>query len=120
MRRSWSERGEGRFGCVIGLLILVGAIFVASKVIPVKVKSAELRQVIVDEAKSAGTRSNERIRRAVMAKARDLELPLTDKDLRIHRAAGEIKVEATYTVPVDFAGYVYQWEFNHKAQNPIF
>ena len=120
MRRSWSERGEGRFGCVVGLLVLLAAVFIAYKVIPVKIRSAELRQVIVDEAKSAGTRNNQKMRAAIMTKARDLNLPLTDENLKINRVASEIKVEATYTVPVDFAGYTYQWNFHHKAQNPIF
>jgi len=120
MRRSRSERGEGRFGCVVGLLFLLTTMYIAYKVIPVKIKSAELRQVIVDEAKSAGTRNNQRIRQAIMQKAKDLQIPLTDANLTINRVASEIKVEATYTIPVEFVSYTYQWNFRHRAQNPIF
>jgi uncharacterized membrane protein len=118
MRRS--ERGEGRIGCIFGLLFFAAALFIAWKMIPIKVRSAELKQTIVDEAKSAGMRDVARIRRAIMSKAEDLELPLEDKNLTIKKTSSEIKVEARYTVPVDLAGYVYQWKFEHTAQNPIF
>lgn len=120
MRRSRNERGEGRFGCVVGLLILLATVYVAYKVIPVKIRSAELRQVIVDEAKSAGTHNNKKIRAAIMHKAKELDLPLTDANLTVERVSSEIRIEAKYTVPVEFISYTYQWNFRHRAQNPIF
>lgn len=118
MRRT--ERGEGKIGCIFGLLFFAAALFIAWKMIPVKVRSAELKQTIVDEAKSAGMRDVTRIRRAIMSKAEELELPLEDKNLKIKKTPGHIRVEARYTVPVDLAGYVYQWNFEHTAENPIF
>ena len=118
MRRG--ERGEGQLGCIIGLLVFLAAIFVAYKMIPIKVKAAELRQEVVDEAKAAGTRRDPQIRKTILAKAEQLELPLADKDIDIRRNAGTIFVTVKYTVPVEFPGYTYQWEFEHHAENPIF
>ena len=40
MRKSRRERGESQFGCLIGLILLGLAIFVAWKMIPAKVKAA--------------------------------------------------------------------------------
>jgi len=40
-----SEAGEGKFGCLVGLILLAIAGMVTYKMIPVKVKAAELRQV---------------------------------------------------------------------------
>ena len=48
------ERGEGQFGCLIGLVLLLVACVLAYKLIPVKVKAADMRETVVDEAKSAG------------------------------------------------------------------
>ena len=120
MRKSRYERGENQFGCLLGLILLGIAIFVAWKMIPVKVTAAEMRQTVVDEAKSAGTHNDDRIRAAIMAKAREDNLPITEENITIKRAAGEITVTVTYTVPIVFPGYTYNWHLEHTAQNPIF
>ena len=43
MRRFRSQRGEGQLGCVVGLVLLLVGVFVAYKMVPIKVKAAELR-----------------------------------------------------------------------------
>lgn len=120
MRKSRRERGESQFGCLIGLILLGLAIFVAWKMIPVKVKAAELRQTVVDEAKSAGTHNDDRIKSAILAKAKEDELPVAEDDIKIVRTAGEITVTVTYTIPIVFPGYTYNWHIEHQATNPIF
>ncbi|HXH37573.1 MAG TPA: hypothetical protein VNN08_03020 [Thermoanaerobaculia bacterium] len=114
------ERGETQFGCLIGLILLGLAIFVAWKMIPAKVKAAELRQTVVDEAKSAGTHNDERIRAAILAKAREENLPVTDDSITIARSNSEITVTVVYTIPIVFPGYTYNWHLEHEAKNPIF
>ena len=120
MRVSRRERGESNFGCLVGLILLALAIFVAYKMIPVKVKNAELRQVITDEAKSAGSHNDGLIKEAILAKAREDKLPVTEDDIHITRAQSEITVDVEYTVPIEFPGFIYQWHIHHVAQNPIF
>jgi hypothetical protein len=122
MIRTRAERGEGRGGCIFGLIFLLVAIFVAYKMIPIKVKAAELRGTIIDQAKSAGLPRHDDayIRHAIMYKAKTLQLPLNDKDLKIHRTGSNIRIAAEYVVPVDFPGYTYNWKFRHEYENPIF
>lgn len=115
-----SQRGEGQFGCIVGLIFIVMALYIAYKVIPVKVKNAELRQVITDEAKSAGTKNDGQIREAILAKARDNKLPLTAEDVKIQRGNNAISVDVEYTVPIDFPGKTYNWHIVHHVENPIF
>ena len=120
MRTRRHERGEGNLGCIFGLILLGLAIFVAWKMIPVKVRAADLRQTVVDEAKSAGSHTDERIRAGILAKAREVELPVTDENITIKRSGSEITVDVTYVIPIEFPGYTYQWHLDHHAQNPIF
>jgi hypothetical protein len=120
MRFNRRERGEGSFGCLVGVILLAIALFIAYKMIPVKVKNAELRQVVTDEAKSAGTHKDGQIMATILAKAEEDKLPVTEDDVKISRAANEITVDVEYVVPVEFPGFVYQWHFHHHAQNPIF
>lgn len=120
MQRNRRERGEGQFGCLVGLVLLLIAGLVAYKMIPVKVKAAEMRDVVQDEAKSAGTHNDKQIRQTILHKASSLGLPVESEDISIRREAGEIKVEVSYTVPVEFPGYTYNWDFSHSYEAPIF
>jgi hypothetical protein len=120
MSRSRRQRGEGQFGCLVGLVLLLIAGLIAYRLIPVKVKSAEMRETIVDEARSAGQHKDPQIIGNIVAKAKELGLPLTPEDVKIRRAREYIYVDVAYTVPVEFPGYTYQWHFEHHAENPIF
>jgi hypothetical protein len=115
-----SERGEGNFGCLFGLVLLAIAALFAYKMIPVKVKNAEMRAAIVDEAKSAGTHNDGVIREYIYAKAMEDHLPLSKDDIRINRTRDEISIDVEYTVPIEFPGFTYQWHVAHHASNPIF
>ena len=120
MRRNRREAGEGNFGCLIGIILLLAAVFVAYKMIPLKVRAAELRQVIEDEAKSAGTHSDERIRKAILMKADENRLPVTEENIQISRKQSDIWIDVDYTVPVQFPGFTYQWTQHLHYENPIF
>lgn len=120
--RRWKrgEAGEGNFGCLVGLIVMLAGVFIAYKMIPVKVRVADLRQVITDEAKSAGQHNDARIRAAILTKAREVELPVGDEDITIHRTSTNIHVTVDYVVPIDFPVKVYQWHIHSDAENPIF
>jgi len=119
-RRDRRQAGEGQAGCLVGLVILLIAIFIAYKLIPVKVRMADLRQTVVDEAKSAGTHSDDKIMKSILAKAEETKLPVTEENVTIDRNSNTIRVDVDYTVPIVFPGYTYQWHQHHHAENPIF
>ena len=120
MRSKRSERGEGQLGCIFGLIILAATVYVAFKLVPVKMAAADMRRTITDQARSAGMIPDEKIRKAIMIRAMDLDIPLDEKNLVVRRHNNEISIEAEYTVPVKFPGYVFYWKFNPSAENPIF
>lgn len=121
MIRTIGQRGEGQAGCIAGLLVLLAVGFFSYKVIPPKLKAAEMRQYIIDEGKSAGLRKGDAdIRKRIMSKAEELEIPLDPKDLDIARFRGKIRITAEYTIPVEFPGYTHEWHFSHRTENPLF
>lgn len=120
MLRKQSERGEGRLGCLVGLILLLVAGLIAYKMIPVKVKSADMRDTVKDYAKSAGQFRDREIVAAILKKAEQLDLPITEDNVEVTRGGGNIKVVVDYEVPIVFPGYTYNWHFNHTAENPIF
>jgi len=123
MLRNRRERGEGQFGCLVGLVILLIVGLIAYKMIPIKVKAADLRETIVDESKSAGQHHDPQIRKQILTKAEQLGLPVSDNDVNIKRSGGNIgniQISVHYTVPVEFPGFTYQWHFSVETDNPIF
>jgi hypothetical protein len=120
MSRNRRERGEGNFGCLIGIVVLLIAALIAYKLIPIKVKTADMRDTVMDEARSAGAHKDGQIRAAILNKAKQLNLPIGDENVKVRRQSGIIYVDVEYTVPVEFPGYTYNWHFRHKTDNPIF
>lgn len=120
LRNRRGERGESQFGCLVGIVILLVAGVLAYKMIPIKVKAADLRDTIVDEAKSAGQHDHGVILRNILQKAQELEFPVTEKDVQINRKSTYVIIDVKYTVPVELPGYTYMWNFHHHAENPIF
>lgn len=120
MTRRWRERGEGKLGCLFGLVILLIGVLIAYKMIPIKVKAAEMRDVVQDESRAAGQRTDKVITETILAKAKQLGLPIEKENIEIVRITNQISVDVKYTVPVVFPGYTYTWNFHHHAENPIF
>src|SRR5687768_14469206 len=100
MRRNRHERGEGQLGCIVGVIFLLLALFIAYKFIPLKVKAADLAQMTVDEARSAGTHDDDRIKTNILNQAQELGLPVTEEDIEVNRGRSYIKVDVKYMVPV--------------------
>ena len=120
-RRGGCQRGDGKIGAIISLVLFVAAVIFAVKMIPVKVKDAEFRDFMEEQAKFAGDRKPDSIRRAILDKARELEIPLKKDDLRVQKPGDRIKIECTYTMPVVFpTGYTYNWTFRHFIDRPVF
>lgn len=116
-----SERGEGNFGCILWALVVIVVAYVAWTMVPVKIASAQLADFMKDQAQWAQRRSPEAIQKAIVAKGRDLKLPLDAKQVRVERRGDHIYMSAEYVVPVRFVGgYTYQWRFRHDIDRPIF
>ena len=120
MRKSRGQRGEGNAGCLFGLIILAIAIFIAYKMVPAKIKAADLKQTVTDEAKMGGAHNDTLIMKTILAKAREQDLPVTEDNVKISRGTNDISVEVDYDVPIDFPGKTWMWHQHIVAQNPIF
>lgn len=114
------QKGEGTFGCVLWSLVLVIIVMIAWKMVPIKVATAEFHDFMDDQAKVAGNRSAAAIRKAIMHKARELDLPIDPKELVVEHDRKVIKMQVSYTIPVEFPGYTYYWDFEYAEKFPIF
>jgi|SRR5579863_1940460 len=120
MRRRNAERGEGNLGCILWAIVLGLAILVAWKVIPVKIASAQLYDFMKEQAKFANNEAPDQIANKILWRAQELRLPLDKEHISVKRIGDSIKMEAVYTVPIDFPGKTYEMHFDHQVDLPIY
>jgi hypothetical protein len=72
------------------------------------------------QSEGGGVAADGRGRGEVGRHAQEDNLPVTENDVKIVRTLGEITVTVTYTIPIVFPGYTYNWHLEHEAKNPIF
>jgi hypothetical protein len=120
MRRRQGEAGDGKLGCILWVLLLLVGLLIAWKAIPVKIASSELYDFMVEQAKWAGQTDAETIEKRIFAKATELNIPVDRRRVEAVKAGGKLRMRATYTVPLEFPGYTYNWEFDLQVERPIF
>jgi len=115
-----AQFGEGRIGCILWAALLVFGGLIAWKAIPVKISTSELYDYMVEQAKWAGTTPPDTIKRRIIEKANELDLPVDAKNVLAQRFGDNIRMRAKFTVPLDFPGYVYYWDFDLQVDRPIY
>lgn len=120
MDRFHPRRGEGKLGCIIWTALLLAFVGICWKIIPVKLRSTELYDFMEEQAMFAGSAKPAKLKKAIVNRAKDLDLPVKDKNIKVERRGGRIRMKCTYTVPIEFPGYTYMWEFEHIVDRPVF
>lgn len=119
-RRGVASSGQGKVGCFLWAAVLVIAALVAYKAIPVKLQSVELFDYIDEQAQFSGRTAGEELRKRILKRAEELEVPLESKNLKIEKDDRRVRIDCHYTVKLDFWVYTYEWRFEHKIDRPIF
>lgn len=120
MSRLQFRQGQGKVGCVLWLVVLLAVVGVAAKLIPVKIRSAELYDFMEEQAMFAARTGTEEVKKRILLRAEELEIPLDKKNLSVERRAGRVRMRATYTVPIELPGYTFEWSFEHILDRPVF
>lgn len=124
MTRRHPQRGETNVGCLVWLVILVIVGMILWKVVPVKIANATLYDYMEEMTRFPPDRKVENFERVltkrIVGKAKELGLPVTEKQVFVKRSGKRIIVRCTYTVPLEFPGYTYHWKVEHEIDRPIF
>jgi hypothetical protein len=117
MRRS--DSGKGTVKTILTAAFLVAVVYAGIKIIPVYVNSYELDDYIRQQNPFWVTQrtSADAIRNSILAKAQDLDLPVSAEQVKINTGGGRVTVDVDYTVPVDLKVYVLNLHFTPSAEN---
>jgi hypothetical protein len=115
-------RGAGRIGCIVWLAVLGLLAYGLSKIIPVKVATSTFYDFMQEEASFASIRPVKQLQYEILAKAKELNLPITEESLVIRKARESITIEAHYQITIDFFNgwKKYVWKEDQVVTRPIF
>lgn len=115
------ERGEGRLGTLIGLTVLALTIYLGYKFIPVMVNAYAFRDYIEQETRFAALRNRDaEVIKRVLRKAEELELPVSNKSIKVNRTQSRFDITVKYTISIETPVYVYNWMFDERFSAPLF
>ena len=120
MRRPGKERGEGKLGCILWLIVLALAGLIAYQAIPVKLASAELYDYMDDQARFGARTSANNLKSMVLKKAHELNLPVAKENLTVTKSGGVIRMHCKFIAPVKVLGFTYDWKFDLQVDRQIF
>ena len=106
---------------MITLIVVAVVIFLGVKVIPVRVAAYEFRDVLREEARYGAVRNSDAIvKKRILEKAAELEIPLDQKNLKVSRTPSSMVISATYEHPIDLKVTTYVYKFSETEKAPLF
>jgi hypothetical protein len=91
------------------------------KIIPVRIDAYEFRDFLREEARYAAVRYDDAtVRNRILARAKEMEIPLNPKNLTLTRTTGEMIITAKYEQPIDLKVTTYVYQFDAKEKAPLF
>jgi hypothetical protein len=115
MRRDRRQHGGASIGAVIWILLFVAMVLVSKEMIPVKIRTSQLEDFMIELAKFSTKEPDERLQ-----KAEELQLPVVKDDVSVRKANGRVRMRAQYEIPIELPFYTYVWHFDHNVDRPIF
>jgi hypothetical protein len=117
--RTLNQKGEGKSGAFIGILILFVVVFAAFKVVPVMVRVYSFEDKVKEQCKFFRG-STDKLVEDIMDVASEEQIPIDEEDININYQKEKLKVNIQYTVPITFPGYIYRWNQTVDYDAPAF
>jgi hypothetical protein len=102
--------------------LLICALFAGTQYIPVYFKALQFNDFIRGEAKFAAStrKTTEALRTSISEKAKEMQIPVTAKDIRITRRGPAFQLELEYAFPVNMRVYQHEVRFHVSEAGEIF
>jgi cell division protein FtsL len=113
-----SQRGEGKLKAIIYTVILVAAVYVAVKIVPVYVAEYQLNDKITEQARFAVVNhySEDQVRDIIFKVIQDLDIPANREDIKVQNTNHGVMITVNYSVPVDFKVYKTEISFSPSSE----
>lgn len=113
-------RGEGAFGTIVGIAIVILVGIALFKIVPLHIAGNTVLDAMTEQANFAGVKTLDKIQYEIFVSAQEAGTPLLLKDIKIRRHGSDVIVEAQYIQKVSVLGYQYAYAFDKSVQKPVF
>ena len=113
-------RGEGAFGTIFGIAVVILVGIALFKVVPLHIAGNKVLDAMSEQANFAGVKPLEKIQYEIFVAAQEAGTPLVIQDIKIRRHGTDVIVEAKYIQKVSVLGYQYAYAFDKTVQKPVF
>ena len=122
MRSTRGMRGAIKIGCILWLVVVGVLAHMAYVIIPVKVKTSTFYDFMEEEAAFGSIRDIKQLQKELVAKAKELDVPVNEDNLIIKRTRADISIEAHYEITIEFFNgwKKYVWKFDQVVNRPTF
>jgi hypothetical protein len=113
----------GTIKMFLGVSLIAASVYVGAKLMPPYFANYQFEDAIKNEATldAYSTKTEADIRTIVFRKAQELELPITEESIQVHRqgtvGSAWITIRAPYVVHVDLPGYPLDLHFEPASAN---
>jgi len=114
------RRGEGAFGVVVGIALLVVACIAAFKIIPLHIKGNDVFDAMTEAANFGNLKPEDKLRWDIYKRAQEAQVPLLLNEIKITKNGSLIRISAKYEMTADVLGYKYQYAFDRFVEKPTF
>ncbi len=92
------ERGEGRTGTIIALIVTILVAMTLFEFVPKKIATVKLNDFCMDQARHGG-KNERKIRKRIYDVAQELRLPVEQENIKV-KVTHRILIQVDYTVPI--------------------
>ena len=117
-----NQRGDVPVGCLLGFVVLVLIAIFTMNALPAQLDFGEFEKRIEELADRANRReyNNERIKRDILAKARELNFDVPEDNVLVERTERWIRIRVRFVQEIKFPGYVWVRPHDLQLERPIF
>jgi len=114
-----TDSGKGYAKAFFWLLVLLFLGYTSVKVIPLYINNYQLQNYLVEQTPFWVTQraSSDVVRARVLAKAQELDLPISKDDVQVEANQARVVVSIDYTIPVNLLVYTLNLHFTPHSEN---
>ena len=107
---------------LLGLAMLVLAVYVGWTMIPPYFNNYKLEDIIADEARinTYSNKSEDAMRETVFQKAKDLDIPITRENINVTRQGQSVTIDVNYFVHLDYPIHPVDLHFQSSSKNKAY
>jgi hypothetical protein len=116
-----SERGGARLKFLIVMTIIVVGAYCAYQFIPIGYQSYQLKDLMQNKVDTAATTGKPAswVQEQLVKSSQDYGIP-SNAIITPLQEDNRVQVRVQFTQPVEFPGFVYNYEFDHTAKSSTF